>query len=558
MTNDEQTVSGKYSQPARILLACGVASMAMLPISYTAALAQAPEAQPAVAATATATAASPNDDRCRQVRRLLLREGNELPVQVRNSKSVPATAGHAPECIVEGYILPSTQFALRLPATGWNGKFLQRACTGWCGSVDQETCDESVRRGYACLVYDGGHTAGGEGRWGWRNLETKIDFGFRSLHAASVAGKALTNRYYGVKPRASYLVGCSTGGRLSLLAAQRFPLDFDGIIAGSPVVNEWAADLQTLWSLLANTRDGRSILTISQVDALHSAVLRGCDAQDGLADGIVSDPFACRFDPAEIACKVKKADGCLTPEAVEAARKIYSAPRMPDGTPLNAGGMPLGSELDWKDFIVPSSGEMVLAPAEEFFKYLGFPWDPGADWKASDFDFGRDPASLAVMQVLYDASNPDLRAFKSHGGKLIMFQGTLDTALIPARTIDYYETAARTMGGYPATADFFRMFLIPGMGHCGGGGADTVDYLGALDAWVSNGKAPDMLIGTSLKEDVEGAARPAFPIPVEKAAFQRPHYPYPYQARYKGGDVNSAASFRPEWRPVPGSTLTRP
>jgi len=475
----------------------------------------------------------------------------DAPTQITVAQPV-ATASDVPAyCRVEGYVSPNVGIEVRLPATQWNGKFIEVGCGGTCGAVFASACDEPLRKAYACIASDMGHKGHkstlADQIWAYNNLQAKIDFGFRATHVAALAGKAITERYYGKRPARSYFVGCSTGGRQGLVEAQRFPWDFNGIIAGAPAMYWPAINMGFLWQALTlKGNDGAALLGSADIKLVHQAAIAQCDRDDGLVDGVIGHPRACRFDPASLACSAGTSTGCLSRPQVQALQKLYAGLTTPTGDRISQSLLPgAETELRW----MMSENPLSLDPLrnQDMFRYGAFLPDPGPTWKASDMDYARDYQRLGMMEAIYGASNPDLREFKAAGGKLLLYHGWGDV-LPPQNTVDYYETVERTMGGRAATQDFLRLFMIAGMGHCGGGeGAWAIDYLSHLEAWVEQGRAPDMLLGAHVKEDNVVDVR--LPLDPAQISFTRPVYPYPLWARYKGtGNPNDAASFRPAER----------
>ena len=476
----------------------------------------------------------------------------DAPTQVLKSTFFPASATRVAYCAVDANVSPTVGIGLWLPADNWNGKYIVRGCGGFCGSIEMElACKQHLRDGYACLHTDMGHKSTMvDGKWAYNNLQGVVDFGFRATHVATVAGKAITENYYSKSPRYSYFMACSTGGRQGMVEAERFPHDFDGIAVIAPVIDETGAGVQLLWSTVVN-RDsaGHEILTADKIAGLHQAVVRACDMNDGVKDGLIGDPRDCKFDPASIRCKSGDRPDCLTEAQVAVVRKIYSGPQDSTGQPLYTGGAQPGSELAWigayisKDGADPSYARM----QGELWRYMGFWPNPGPSWTAKDFDFDRDPKRLGMMEALYSGSNPDLRKFKAAGGKLIAVQGWADQSVVPLNTVDYYELATRTMGGPAATMPFFRMFMVPGMIHCSGGeGAYGIDHLGALENWVEKGIAPDKLVGVRPKNaaDLDYFSIDTRFLKPDQIAFSRPYFAYPGKAIYSGhGNPDDASSF---------------
>lgn len=487
----------------------------------------------------------------------------DAPTQVMEAGVVAAVGEVPAHCHVQGYVAPQVGFELQLPASGWNGKFVEIGCGGWCGSTRTKGklylgwCDDVLRRGYACIVSNQGHTssreghgsqAGADGLWASNNLQAEIDYGFRAAHVVALAGKAITHQYYRTRPNLSYFMGCSGGGRQALVEAQRFPWDFDGIIAIDPSY-VMSTNMTRLWNQLATRgEDGKPLLTAADRDVLHDAVLNRCDLDDGVRDGVVSAPLACEFDPAELTCQAGRQSGCLSSAQVAAVKKVYSGPTTSSGERLFYGAMP-GSERG-----ASFSAQGASFTAEEgFFRYMAFMPDPPPGWKVSGFDFDRDYRRLGMMEAIYAHDNPDLRRFKAAGGKLILAQGWDNSGSpAPRKTIDYYETVERVMGGRDNTQDFARLFMMPGREHCAGGpGANAIDFISYLEAWVERDAAPEFMIGAHIdaEEKIKSGDVSDFvrlPKDPSQSKFTRPIYRYPTQARYSGkGDPNDYRNFVP-------------
>jgi feruloyl esterase len=472
----------------------------------------------------------------------------DAPTQVTDASIAAAADGLPAFCQVRGTIAPDVGIELRLPTDTWNGKFFEYGRGGYCRTISMQDCDTPLRKGYACVITDQGHKSTEQDDiWVRGNLQAKVDCGFRGTHVAAASGKALTAEFYRKPPVHSYYMGCSTGGRLGMVEAERFPWDFDGIIAGAAPISKFADGLALMWdTVVPLAKDGRQILTPADIRLVHAAAIAKCDLDDGIADGVIGDPVHCAFDPAELQCRgpgSSDATPCLTAEQVLAVRKMYQGPATSKGVKLYPGPLP-GSELNWiGTFISEDGGPAPLYTGmADMFRSLNDP-ERAPDWKITDFNWDEDYKRLGMMEALNSGANPDLRQFKAAGGKLIVYHGLDDTAVMPGNMIDYYETAERTMGGRAATLDFFRLFLMPGMNHCiNGAGASVFDYIAALEAWVEAGKAPDVLIGAHPKTKMPNPVR--LPLASSDVAFTRPVFPYPLRARYSGkGDPNDAASF---------------
>lgn len=473
----------------------------------------------------------------------------DASTHIIRSASVSAENDVPAHCQVRGYVSSSIEFELRLPLESWNGKFLKRGCGGFCGFVGIAACNNHLKDGYACIASDMGHTSTAlDAKWAYNDIQAEIDFGYRATHVVTVAGKAITEAFYGNAPERSYYMGCSTGGRQGLVEAQRFPYDFDGIVAGAPVINETGAGMQLLWTVVANRdADGNQILPASKTPMIHRAVIAKCDMNDGIEDGLIGDARDCDFEPEELLCPAGDRDTCLTQEQVDVVSKIYEGPVNSDGMALYTGGAQRGSELNWAGNYISEDGSLSVYESfmSDLFRYLGFYPDPGPSWQQTDFDFDEDYKRLGMMETIYSGSNPDLRKFKESGGKVLVYQGWRDQSVVPLNIIDYYETTMKTMGGQDATQEFFRLFMIPGMNHCSGGdGAYAVNYLEYMEDWVENGNAPDMLTSFHPKVRVDSAGTD-LPLAEDQIDFSRPVFPYPTKVMYGGqGDPDDARNFK--------------
>jgi feruloyl esterase len=472
------------------------------------------------------------------------------PTEVTGAKLVEASANLPAFCDVTATIKPNIGVELRLPSATWNGKFFLVGRGGYCRPVDPAVCDGQLRKGYSCIVSDQGQKTPNvqDDVWIYDNTQAQVDCGFRGTHVAAVAGKAMTEKYYGKPPAHSYYIGCSTGGRTGMVEAQKFPYDFDGMAVGAPPYGKSVDGLSLMWSAVAMLdKDGKAVLTEDDVKLLAAAVVAKCDMDDGVKDGIISDPAHCAFDPAELRCKGAKTAKCLSAEQVAAVRKMYDGPHTSTGEKLTEGQM-RGSELNWIGRYTRTGNGPAGADISttNMFRYIADP-ERGPNWKIQDFNWDKDYKDDSLYEAFMGETNPDLSPFKKAGGKLIIYHGLADQDIMPAATADYYETVMRTMGGRAATIDFARLFLIPGMNHCRDGvGATTFDYISYIEDWVERGKAPDALIGVHLKSDKPKYYGENVPWDPANVAFSRPVYPYPELVRYKGaGDPKDAASYMP-------------
>jgi hypothetical protein len=501
-------------------------------------------------------------EQCTALREFDLSSTPDAPAQIIAADNQHSSDDTPAYCEVTGYVSPSIRFRLRLPNDRWNGKFVELGCGGTCGTTEHISgCADPLGRGYACIVSDGGNSSsGGDMKWAYNNPQAVVDYVVRASHVTALVGKAIARRYYGSDPRKSYFMGCSAGGLQAMTAAQRFPWDFDGIVAGDPsasVSQDWMNWLWTVRTLI--DEHGEQILSQRDLANVHSAVVAKCDLNDGVKDGLIGDPRACSFDPEELSCATRQGKAaCLSAAQIGAVRKMYAGPTTSNGVPIGRPFAFKGSELTWADPANPSSLDDSYLP--EWFRYYLFQPNPGPSWKLKDFDFDRDHKRFGVAE-LTEPLNPDLRRFRNAGGKLILYSGWNDTAASVGTTVDYYESAEKVLGGPTSTQTFFRLFVVPGMNHCSGGeGPFAIDYLSYLEQWVENGSAPDKVIGSHIKfgDLLDKASRgdadaerqlerlQRFPLDPAHVQFSRPIFPYPSQAKYVGhGDPNDASNFAP-------------
>jgi feruloyl esterase len=442
----------------------------------------------------------------------------DAPTSLTAAEAIAASDDLPAHCRIRGYVAPQVRFELRLPITDWNQKLLMQGCGGLCGDIRSASCDDALARNYAVVTTDMGHQAPAyQSQWALNNRPAEIDFAYRGTHVTAVAAKALVARYYGKEQTKAYFRGCSTGGRQGMVSAQRFPADFDGIIAGAPVLDETGtAALHLIWSGLANLNaQDQPVLSADRVAQVHQRVLDSCAGTDGL----IADPRTCDWRAALVACQDEPtARDCFSQAELTTLEKLYNGARDSSGRRLVPGGLMPGSEYEWVPNFVGRDGPAVFhpdGPIQQLYQSLLFFRDPGPGHSAREFDFDRDPPRLALMEVIYSARNPDLRRFRDRGGKLIMYQGWDDVEVTPLNTVDYFQTLTATMGGPDQTATFARLFMLPGMAHCRRGpGADAVDWLSYLEAWVETDRPPDELIAHHLikEQTYLGLPRPRFPL----------------------------------------------
>jgi hypothetical protein len=406
---------------------------------------------------------------------------------------------------------------------GWNGKLLGTDNGGFSGAVNYAAMANAMTKGYAAVGTDTGHT-GDQMDFGIGHPEKIVDWAYRSIHEMTVIAKTLVEKAKGRSAARSYFSGCSTGGQQALSEAQRFPADYDGIVAGDPGNNRVNLIYGFLWSWLAtHDTSGVPILPSAKLPALTKAAVASCDKDDGLEDGLIGDPRTCHFDPSVLACTGAETDACLTAPQIEAVKKVYTGAKTKTGQPLYPGWAP-GSEAGWGTYIT-NPKEPVRATLFRGWIFHNPAWDPHS------FDWDKDVATVNATYPFLSAMSVDYGQFKAAGGKLIMYTGLADPVTSPLDTFAYYESVVKANGGADATKSFYRFFPAPGMGHCGGGaGPNTFDMLSALDAWVEKGTAPDAI--------------PASHATNGQVDRTRPLCAYPAVARYTGaGSIDDAANF---------------
>ena len=430
-------------------------------------------------------------------------------------------------CRVEATLAPSADSDIKvevwMPAAGWNGKFQAVGNGGWTGSIAYSAMVEALGRGYATSSTDTGHM-GGSASFALGHPEKLIDFGHRSVHEMSVAAKKVVAAYYGNIPRLSYWNGCSAGGRQGLKEAQRFPADFDGIVAGAPAADWTGRASQALRVAQVMHKDEASYIPPAKYELIHNAALAACDAGDGVKDGVLENPTVCKFDPGALACKGPDETSCLTAPQVDAARKVYASAMNPK-TKREITGLQPGSELGWATW----GGPQPLSIAADLFTFVVFK-DPNWDYRTFNFDTGIVLAEQIDGGTI-NALDPNLKPFFDRGGKLIQYHGWSDPQISPGNSVAYYKSVLETIGGSGKSRDSHRLFMVPGMAHCGSGeGTSSFDSVAALEQWVEKGKAPDMLVASRVRDG--------------KVDRTRPLCPYPQVAAYLGsGSTDEASSF---------------
>jgi feruloyl esterase len=491
--------------------------------------------------------------------------GAALPdTSITIAQSVPAGAFTPPYgsaidklpafCRVAGVIEPTRdsyiRFEVWMPATGWNGKFLGVGNGGFAGSIGFGSMGGNLKRGYATAGTDTGHEADGEdASWAYHHPEKVTDFGYRAVHLTTVNAKSLVQAFYTQAAQHSYFDSCSDGGREALMEAQRFPADYDGILAGAPA-NFWthmlAAGVDVAKAIYVNPA---AYISGIKFPAISAAVLSACDAQDGVKDGIINDPRQCHFDPDSLLCKDRDSRTCLTAPQVASLKKLYAGGKNSHGAATFPGYAP-GAEDGrggWVPWLIGNGpgGSSSSVYMENYFRYMVFD-DPTWNPLTANVDTALQTADEKTARAL-NATETNLHPFQARGGKLILYHGWNDPAIAPANTINYYNGVVHAMGRESAQS-FVRLYMVPGMQHCfGGPGPSSFGQLGtttakglehgiydALEQWVEKGAAPGTLVATKYVEDN----------PAKGPKMTRPLCPFPKIAVYKGaGDTNDDANF---------------
>jgi hypothetical protein len=493
---------------------------------------------------------------CEELTKLTLEGGTitlakSMPAGSFQPSSGPAISNLPAFCEVHGVLKPTDvsviHFEVWMPSAGWNGKFEGVGNGGLAGTISFPAMANALRNGYATASTDTGHTATEPRVW-LENRERLIDYSYRSLHLTAVAAKAVIKAHYAQAAKFSYYSGCSLGGKQGLMEAQRFPADYDGIVAGD-AANFWTHQMMSeVWNGVV-TGTPETNLSQEKIELLQNATLEACDALDGARDGIISDPTRCHFDPQKLLCKGADAPNCLTAAQAGAVEKIYSGPVNPrTGGKLYAGLYP-GGELGWGK----AGGQPVInrstTSGVSSYDFFGLALFHKPDWDFRRFDFDRDLQQAdEQLGPVMNANDANLEEFRKLGHKLIYYHGAADP-LVPAQNgIDYFERVVAAQKGAERTQTFYRVFLAPGVYHCAGGpgasgfGGSVVgsradaehDAVSAAARWVESGVGPEKIIATKYVDNTVAKG----------IAMQRPLCAYPLVARYKGsGDMSAAANF---------------
>jgi feruloyl esterase len=435
------------------------------------------------------------------------------------------TATDKPFCRVVGVIEKEINFEVWLPAQ-WNGKFEGVGNGGFAGAINYPAMGEALQHGYATASTDTGHKTSGffEYEWIEGHPDRVANFGYRAHHLMAQAGKRIVAAFYRKPAQRAYYAGCSSGGWQGLTEAQRYPQDYDGIVAGAPAINFVRLQSRGIITAQLLEKNPQGALTRELQRMLIDAAVAKCDAKDGVKDGVIDDPRQCDFDPAELQCKTGDTQKCLTPAQVSMARTLYGPMKSRGGLKLYPGpayGAAPMADLPPSDAPTSKTGQVAMP--------LMLKHKPS--WDATSFDPDRDiPPLEQELGPMLDSTNPDLRGFQAHGGKLILYHGWADSLLSPYNTLDYYDSVVAKLG-QKDTDGFVRLFMVPGMEHCGGGpGPSVFDAVESLDQWVEHGVAPEHINAAHLSAG--------------KVDRTRPLCRYPQVARYKGsGSTDEAGNF---------------
>jgi feruloyl esterase len=441
-------------------------------------------------------------------------------------------------CRVTGTIAPAINFEVWLPqGAGWNGRFQMVGGGGLAGIISYPAMAEAVRRGYASTSTDTGHVST-DFEWLYDHGRV-IDYGYRAIHETTLKAKSLIETHYGKPHEYAYFNGCSTGGRQGLMEAQRYPDDYDGIVSGAPVNRFTNLHMGQLWTAHATLLTPGAALSASDFALVSKKALEQCDANDGVKDGIMTDPRTCHFDPSVLQCQAGSGGGeCLQPAQIGALKKIYQGARNPrTGEQIYAGLEPGGEVAQPRN----PGWAMLMNGKEPFFidtPVLGGMGFGNRNWDWKTFDFDRDATLVdAKLFGTLNAVNPDMRPFKQSGGKLVVYHGWNDPGVMPRQAIAYYDSVVEYAGkatgadGKAATDEYLKLFMMPGMGHCSGGtGPDQADWMTTISNWVEKGQAPARVVASK--------------VDAGKTVMTRPLCAHPQVAQYKGkGDTNDEKSF---------------
>ncbi len=443
------------------------------------------------------------------------------PAAVQAFRNLPAF------CRVAAALKPSSDSDIKIevwmPASGWNGKFQGVGNGGWAGSISYPALAAALAAGYATASTDTGHV-GNTAAFAVGHPEKLVDMGYRAVHEMTVQGRAIVDAYFGSRPTRSFWNGCSQGGRQAITEAERYPADYDAILAGAPGIYNMELHVTRVALNAFVHRTADSSIPAEKYAMVHDAVLAACDARDGVKDGVIDNPTRCAFDPGVLACKGADGPSCLTTAQLETMRALYGPIKNGEGAIVSPPLLQPGTELGWATL----AGPKPLGLATEAMQYVVFK-DASWDWHrfnpATDIDL-----ALRSDERVLGLTDPNLKPFFDRGGKLLMYHGWGDPQVPAQNTVRYFNDVVKTTGK-GVVGKSVQLYMVPGMGHCQGGpGTDTFDKMGAIEHWVETGRAPGQIIASHMKDG--------------KVDRTRPLCPYPLVAQYKGtGSTDDAASF---------------
>jgi feruloyl esterase len=454
--------------------------------------------------------------------------GFRAPGAAANAQNASRFSALPAFCRVAATMKPTADSDIKIevwmPASGWNGKFEAVGNGGWAGTIGYPAMAQALARGYATTSTDTGHSTPGAS-FAFGHPEKLIDYAYRSEHEMTVKAKSIINTFYGNAPTRSYFNGCSTGGRQALIEATRFPDDFDGIIAGAAANPKTRLDTWRIWMGLETMKDPAKRIPQEKYPAIHQAVLTACDRLDGLKDGLIDDPTRCHFDAKVLACQEADGPGCLTAKQVQSVNTILGPAKSPRTGEVIFPSYQPGTELQWGRLIGgPEPYDTALDQFRMVFN------DPKWDWRTFDVDRDLAKAEQSLKGLLTAIDPASISAFVARGGKLLTYHGWSDQDIAPLASVNFYKSAVSALGDAKASSSL-RLFMVPGMGHCGGGeGPNTFDMMVPLEQWVEQGQAPMRVVAShSTNGNVDRT---------------RPLCAYPQVARYTGtGSTDDATNF---------------
>jgi feruloyl esterase len=431
-------------------------------------------------------------------------------------------------CRVKATLTPSSDSEIKIevwmPSSGWNRKFEAVGNGGWAGVISYPQLASAVTAGYASVSTDTGHE-GNTALFAIGHPEKVVDMAYRAVHEMTVKAKAILNAYYGGAPVLSFWNGCSTGGRQGITEAAKFPTDFDAIVAGASAINWMRLMVARMTLNMFTHRSEDSYIPPAKYALIHDAVLKTCDSQDGVKDGVIENPTACHFDPKALLCKSADGPDCLTAAQIETVRALYAPIKDPKtGAQVTPALLQPGSEMGWTILAGPEPFRYSI----ETYKYVIY---KDANWDWHEFNPATDiDLAIKTDNGLLDFTEPNLKPFFDRGGKLLMYHGWADPQVTPMGSINYFNDVIRIFGS-SVVGKSIELYMVPGMNHCQGGpGTDNFDKMSAIEEWVAKGSAPDKIIASHLTNGTADRTRPLCP--------------YPQVAGYKGtGSTDDAANF---------------